>query len=124
MRNYLAAAAFAAGLALPLSARPLHGQKALVYCPVGVDATGCDRIVSALQPKFAGGVDRGYDGSNGTLDLKAIDLNHYSVFVVPSLADDGDTQPYAVLRSAAARLHLAINGRVAVYSGAPDQGNL
>jgi VCBS repeat-containing protein len=123
MRNYLAAAAFAAGLALPMSARPLHGQKALVYCPVGVDATGCDRVVSALQSKFAG-VDRGYDGSNGTMDLKAIDLNHYSVFVVPSLADDADKQPYSVLRSAAARLHLAINGRVAVYSGAPDQGNL
>jgi len=94
MRNHLAAAAFAAGLALPMYARPLHGQKALVYCPVGVDATGCDRIVSALQSKFAG-VDRGYDGSNGTLDLRAIDLNHYSVFVVPSLADDADKQPYA-----------------------------
>ena len=106
-----------------MSAPAAHAQKALVYCPVGVDATGCDRIVSALQPTFAGGVDRGYDGSNGTLDLKAIDLNHYSVFVVPSLADDGDKQPYAVLRGAAARLHLAINGRVAVYSGAPDQGN-
>ncbi|HEV8448318.1 MAG TPA: Ig-like domain-containing protein [Gemmatimonadaceae bacterium] len=124
MRNHLAAAALAAGLALPVFARPLHGQKALVYCPVGVDATGCDRIVSALQPKFAGGVDRGYDGSNGTLDLKSIDLDHYSVFVVPSLADDGDKQPYAALRAVAARLHLAINGRVAVYSGAPDQGNL
>jgi len=123
MRNHLATAAFAAGLALSMSAPAAHAQKALVYCPVGVDATGCDRIVSALQPKFAAGVDRGYDGSNGTLDLTAIDLNHYSVFVVPSLADDGDKQPYAVLRAAAARLHLAINGRVAVYSGAPDQGN-
>ncbi len=123
MRNQLATAAFAAGLALSISAPAAHAQKALVYCPVGVDATGCDRIVSALQPTFATGVDRGYDGSNGTLDLKAIDLNHYSVFVVPSLADDGDKQPYAVLRAAAARLHLAINGRVAVYSGAPDQGN-
>ncbi len=123
MRNHLATAAFAAGLALPVSAPAAHGQKALVYCPVGVDATGCDRIVSALQPTFAGGVDRGYDGSNGTLDLKAIDLNHYSVFVVPSLADDGDKQPYAMLRAAAPRLHLAINGRVAIYSGAPDLGN-
>jgi VCBS repeat-containing protein len=123
MRNHLATAALAAGLALSMSAPAAHAQKALVYCPVGVDATGCDRIVSALQPKFAGGVDRGYDGSNGTLDLRAIDLNHYSVFVVPSLADDGDKRPYAVLRAAAARLHLAINGRVAVYSGAPDQGN-
>jgi VCBS repeat-containing protein len=122
MRNHLATAALAAGLALSMSAPAAHAQKALVYCPVGVDATGCDRIVSALQPKFAG-VDRGYDGSNGTLDLRAIDLNHYSVFVVPSLADDGDKRPYAVLRAAAARLHLAINGRVAVYSGAPDQGN-
>src|SRR5215471_6756978 len=100
MRNHFAAAAFAAALALPMSA---PAQKALVYCPVGIDATGCDRIVTALQSKFADGVDRGYDGSNGTLDLRTIDLNHYAVFVVPSLADDDDKQPYAVLRAASAR---------------------
>ena len=40
---------------------------------------------------------------NGTVDLKAIDLNHYAVVVVPSLADDDSLQPYAVLRCAASR---------------------
>jgi hypothetical protein len=122
MRKTIAAAAFAAALALALSASAAHAQKALVYCPVGVDVSGCDRIVSALQSKFSDGVDRGFDGSNGTIDLKKADLNHYGVFVVPSLADDDTKQPYAALRAAAARLHMAINGRVAVYSGAPDQG--
>jgi VCBS repeat-containing protein len=123
MRTNFAAAAFAAALALSIAAPAAQAQKALVYCPVGIDATGCDRIVTALASKFPDGVDRAYDGSNGTLDLKAIDLNHYAVFIVPSLADDDDKQPYALLRAAASRLHLAINGRVAVYSGAPDQGN-
>jgi VCBS repeat-containing protein len=122
MRKTFATATLAAAIALALSASPAHAQKALVYCPVNVDASGCDRIVSALQSKFTDGVDRGFDGSNGTLDLKKIDLNHYGVFVVPSLADDDNKQPYAVLRSVATRLHMAINGRVAVYSGAPDQG--
>jgi VCBS repeat-containing protein len=117
------AAAFAAALALALFAPAAQAQKALVYCPVGVDATGCDRIVAALQPKFPDGVDRGYDGTSNTVDLMKVDLEHYGVVVVPSLADDDTKQPYAVLRKAAARLHLAVNGRVAVYSGAPDQGS-
>ena len=117
------AAAFAAALALALFAPAAQAQKALVYCPVGVDATGCDRIVAALQPKFPDGVDRGYDGTNSTVDLMKVDLEHYAVIVVPSLADDDAKQPYSVLRKAAARLHLAVNGRVAVYSGAPDQGS-
>jgi hypothetical protein len=68
MRNHLATAAFAAGLALSISAPAAQAQKALVYCPVGVDATGCDRIVSALQ-RVRRQRQRGYDGSNGTLDL-------------------------------------------------------
>jgi len=123
MLRKLATAATIAAMALLTRTPLLHAQKALVYCPVGVDATGCDRIVAALSAKYPEGVDRGYDGSAGTIDLAKADLHHYSVFVVPSLADDGDKQPYAVLRKAAAHLHYAINGRVAVYSGAPDQGN-
>src|SRR5215213_7280656 len=79
-------------------------------------------VVSALQPKFPDGVDRGYDGSSGTVDLRKADLHHYGVFVVPSLADAGDRKPYALLRSVAQDLHMAITGRVAVYSGSPDQG--
>ena len=90
MFRKLATAATIAALAL-LTRTPLaHAQKALVYCPVGVDASGCDRIVNALSSKFTEGVDRGYDGSAGTVDLSKVDLHHYSVFVVPSLADDGD----------------------------------
>src|SRR5215210_4488077 len=123
MFNTLASAAFAAALALAMLTPSVHAQKALVYCPVGVDAAGCDRVVSALQTKFPGGVDRGYDGTGGTVDLRKADLQHYGVFVVPSLADAGDRKPYALLRSVAPRLRMAISGRVAVYSGAPDQGN-
>ena len=123
MFRKIVTAAFAAALAIALFAPAVEAQKALVYCPVGVDAAGCDRIVTALQSRFSDGVDRGYDGSNGTVDLTKVDLQHYGVFVVPSLADDATKQPYALLRSVASRLRFAINGRVAVYSGAPDQGN-
>src|SRR4029079_6374063 len=119
----IATAATIAALTLLSRTHQAYAQKALVYCPVGVDATGCDRIVGALSAKFTEGVDRGYDGSAGTVDLSKADLQHYAVFVVPSLADDGDKQPYALLRRVASRLHYALNGRVAVYSGAPDQGN-
>src|SRR5512146_1932840 len=122
MLRKIVTAAFAAALAIALSAPAVYAQKALVYCPVGVDASGCDRIVTALQSRFPDGVDRGYDGSNSTVDLKSVDLQHYGVFVVPSLADDAVKQPYALLHSVASRLRFAINGRVAVYSGAPDQG--
>src|SRR3982751_3373678 len=115
-------AAIAATLAL--AARPIsaHAQKALVYCPVGIDATGCGRIVDALTPKFPEGVDKGFDGSSGTIDLKKADLQHYAVVVVPSLADNDGAKPYALLRDIAPACRMAINGRVAVYSGAPDQG--
>ena len=90
-----------AAAALFMRAPLAHAQKALVYCPVGVDATGCDRIVTALSAKFTEGVDRAYDGSAATVDLEKVDLQHYSVFVVPSFADDGDKQPYALLRKVA-----------------------
>lgn len=123
MLKRIVTAVVAAVLALAASAPAVSAQKALVYCPVGIDASGCDRIVTALQSTFTDGVDRGYDGSNGTVDLSKIDLHHYGVFVVPSLADDATKQPYAQLHSVASRLHFAITGRVAVYSGAPDQGS-
>src|SRR6185436_19358967 len=80
-----------------LGSRPAtaNAQKALVYCPVTIDATGCNAIVSALTgPAYPLGVDRGYDGTDGTVDLKAVDLISYSVFVVPSLADGAASQPY------------------------------
>jgi hypothetical protein len=113
-----------------LAAAPttLQAQKALVYCPVGIDASGCNAIVTALNASptsFPDGVDGGYDGSQGTVDLATADLSAYAVFVVPSLADGAGTQPYGLLRDAtiAARLQAAFMGRVAVWSGTPDVGS-
>jgi len=110
-----------------LGTRPAtaNAQKALVYCPVSIDATGCNAIVAALTgPTYPLGVDRGYDGTDGTVDLKAVDLFSYSVFVVPSLADDSTSQPYARLRDPEVAEHLkaALIGRLAMWSGTPDQG--
>jgi hypothetical protein len=105
--------------------RSASAQKALVYCPVDVDATGCTTIVNALTgPMFPLGVDKGYDGTNGTVDLKTVDLFSYSVFVVPSLADGSSSQPYATLRDPEVQEHLkaALIGRIAMWSGTPDQG--
>ena len=122
MLKRIAFAALAATLAAALRPAPAAAQKALVYCPVTIDGTGCNRIVDALVNRFPDGVDRGYDGSNGTIDLHKADLQHYSVVVVPSLADNDKSQPYALLRDVATRFKMAINGRVAVYAGAADQG--
>ena len=99
--------------------------KALVYCPVGIDAVGCTNISAALASTFTGGVDLGYDGSEGTVDLRTADLWQYEVFVVPSLADLTGATPYALLRDAvvAERLHDALMGRVAMWSGTPDLGS-
>jgi hypothetical protein len=101
-------------------------QKAIVYCPPS-DVTGCDNVVAALAATsgpFASGVDRGYDGTAGTLDLATVDLSQYSAFVVPSLSDDSSSSPYALLRNAtiASRLN-AVFGRVALWSGTPDIGS-
>jgi hypothetical protein len=95
----LATLAAAAWLALtPVRA---EAQKALVYCPVGIDAAGCNTIVAALTANavlFPDGVDAAYDGTSGTVDLAGGDLSGYAVFVVPSLADGPDVQPYSLLR--------------------------
>ncbi len=103
-----------------------YEAKALVYCPVGIDAAGCERIVQTLTGDlFPGGVDVGYDGSAGTLVLSEVDLGEYAVFVVPALADDLDRRPYDLLRSPEVAEHLAASriGRVAIWSGTPDQGD-
>ena len=59
------------------------------------------------------------------MDLASADLSGYAVFVVPSLADGPDVQPYALLRDAtiAGRIQAAFMGRVAVWSGTPDVGS-
>jgi hypothetical protein len=109
-------------LTLPASG---NAQQALVYCPVGIDTTGCDRIVAALSgDRFPHGVVRGFDGSGGTVDLAAVDPDDYAVFMIPSLADDAQNRPYDVLRSAAVRSRFggARVTRVVVWSGSPDQG--
>jgi hypothetical protein len=89
-----------------------EAQKALVYCP-SADTSGCSTIKSALSSAFPGGVDGGYDGSGGTIDLSSADLFQYSVFLVPSLAETDSTAPYDKLRepAIAARLKLALIGR-------------
>jgi VCBS repeat-containing protein len=128
MRSLLQRVALALGAVVGLlGTRPAtaNAQKALVYCPVSVDATGCNAIVTALTgPMYPLGVDRGFDGTGGTVDLKTVDLFSYSVFVVPSLADDATSQPYATLRDPEVVEHLkaALIGRIAMWSGSPDQG--
>src|SRR5690349_292634 len=127
MHFSLRRAALVLGAAFGVAAVPLgvQAQKALVYCPVNVDATGCNTIVTALTgPAYPLGVDRGYDGTGGTVDLKTVDLFAYSVFVVPSLADGATSQPYAKLREVEVVEHLkaALIGRIAMWSGSPDQG--
>ena len=127
MRTLLQRAALVLGATLGMGFMPAtaRAQKALVYCPVSVDATGCNAIVNALTgPTYPLGVDRGYDGTGGTVDLKAVDLFTYSVFVVPSLADGAESQPYAMLRDPEVAEHLkaALIGRIAMWSGSPDQG--
>ncbi|HET9982474.1 MAG TPA: hypothetical protein VFQ38_02755, partial [Longimicrobiales bacterium] len=100
-----------------------RGPKALVYCPAS-DVSGCTAVVNALAGAFPGGVDRGYDGGNGTVDLAKVDLMQYSVLVVPSLADRDAAKPYALLRDpvVAGRLKETFIGRVAFWSGTPDLG--
>src|SRR5687767_7964554 len=103
-----------------LSARATtFSQKALVYCPPS-DSSGCEIVIAALQ-----NADRGYDGSNGTIDLRSADLSVYAVLVIPSFADNGDVRPYSLLRDSVVSAHLraSILGRRVFYSGTPDQGS-
>src|SRR5437899_8783060 len=102
----------------------LRDQPALVCCPAGIDVAGCDLIVESLSAAFPGGVVRAYNGTSGTVDLARADLAPYAVFIVPSLADNGDTKPYDLLRTTAVaeRLRTVLRGRIAVWSGTPDQG--
>src|SRR5213592_3472274 len=128
MRPALVKVLLAAGLALGLAIVPrgAAAQRALVYCPINLDRAGCDTVVAVLAggSAYPGGVDRGYDGTGETVDLRSADLFAYSVFVVPSLADDSTSQPYAFLRDSLVVEHLraALIGGLAVWSGTPDQG--
>src|SRR5437899_5976490 len=119
--------AAAAALGVAVYAVAVPPQKALVYCPVAIDSIGCHNVVAALlgpDGPFPNGVDRGYDGTAGTVDLETADLTPYAAFIIPSLADDSVSKPYDLLRNSriAYRLSLALQGRLVVWSGTPDQG--
>src|SRR3989449_2371696 len=131
MRRSLPLIAFgvatAAARGVAVYAMAVTPQKALVYCPVAIDSIGCHNVVAALlgpNGPFPNGVDRGYDGTAGTVDLATADLSPYAVFIIPSLADDSVSKPYDLLRNSriAYRLSLALQGRLVVWSGTPDQG--
>src|SRR2546425_12677089 len=94
--------ASAAALGAAVHALAANPDKALVYCPVAIDSAGCDQIVATLSGPdgpFPGGVDRGYDGTAGTVDLATADLSPYAVFIIPSLADDPPTKAHKPPRS-------------------------
>jgi len=127
LRFVAIAGAPVAALGVAVYAVAVTPQKALVYCPVAIDSIGCDHVVAALSGPnglFPNGVDRGYDGTAGTVDLATADLSPYAVFIVPSLADDSLSKPYDLLRNSriAYRLSVALQGRLIVWSGTPDQG--
>src|SRR2546428_5339492 len=127
LRFVAIAGALVAALGVAVYAVAVTPQKALVYCPVAIDSIGCDNVVAALSGPngpFPNGVDRGYDGTAGTVDVATADLSPYAVFIIPSLADDSVSKPYDLLRNSriAYRLSLALQGRLVVWSGTPDQG--
>ena len=85
-----------AALGVAVYAVAVTPQKALIYCPVAIDSIGCHNVVGALSGPngpFPNGVDRGYDGTAGTVDLATDDLSPYAVFIIPSLADDSVSKP-------------------------------
>src|SRR5439155_23125195 len=120
MRSVPLKVVLTAGLALGLSVLPgaASAQQALVYCPINLDRTGCDAIVTALTAgsAYPGGVGRGYDGTGGTVDVRSAEVFAHTVFVVPSLADDSTNQPFRLLRDPLAvdPLPAALIGGVAV----------
>jgi len=115
----------ASALTLLFAPTTAEAQKALVYCPAS-DPGGCTTVRSALLSAFPGGVDTGDDGTNGSVDLKTVDLFQYALVFVPSMAETDSTAPYTLLRDQAVigRLKLALLGRRAFWSGTPDQGGL
>ena len=126
-RLFLRTACAAAAVCLSSLTLPAQSlsDKALIYCPVPIDAVGCSNISTALAGRYANGVDLGYDGSSGTVDLRTVNLHRYKVFIVPSLADNATTTPYAFLRDGvvSARLRDVLLGRFAMWSGTPDLGD-
>ena len=106
----------ASALLLPLAPTTAEAQKALVYCPAS-DQSGCTTVRSVLLGAFPGGVDTGDDGTNGSVDLKSVDLFQYALVFVPSMAETDSAAPYTLLRDqvVADRLKLALLGRRAFW---------
>ncbi|MES2522979.1 MAG: YDG domain-containing protein, partial [Gemmatimonadota bacterium] len=125
MRTFPTLSAVLVAASLLLLPGATQAQKALVYCPPTDNAT-CATLVTTLSATggYPGGVDRAYDGTAGSVDLKTADLFPYTVFFVPSLSDGEAGTPYALLRDAtvAGRLRAALIGRRAFWSGTPDLG--
>src|SRR3989442_15960982 len=103
MRSVPLKVVLTAGLALGLSVLPgaASAQQALVYCPINLDRTGCDAIVTALTAgsAYPGGVGRGYDGTGGARGLRSPRLFAHTGFVVPSLAPAPTNPPHGLLRA-------------------------
>src|SRR2546425_10666331 len=102
MRSVPLKVVLTAGLALGLSVLPgaASAQQALVYCPINLDRTGCDAIVTALTAgsAYPGGVGRGYDGTGGARGLRSPELFAHTVFLVPLLARGSPRQPHRLVR--------------------------
>src|SRR5437867_6268816 len=116
LRLVAIAGALVTALGVAVYAVAVPPQKALVYCPVAIDSIGCHNVVAALlgpDGPFPNGVDRGYDGTAGTVDLETADLSPYAAFIIPSLADDSVSKPYDLLRHSriAYRLSRALQGQ-------------
>src|SRR3989442_5957799 len=80
----------------------LSAQRALVYCPVGIDPTGCTTLVQALGDSagpFGHRVDMSYHRTDGTIDLASADLTRYAVLIGPAFAANDRTKPYERLRT-------------------------
>lgn len=107
----LALAATAAFGAATAPAQLSAQAKTLVYCPSS-DQTGCTRIEAALG---ASNVTRASD-----LSITTLKPEDYAAVIIPSFGDG----PYAHLAGDAvkSKLRPALTGRVAVWSGTPDQG--
>src|SRR5437899_13109255 len=87
----------AAALGAAVHGLAANPDKALVYCPVAIDSAGCDQIVATLSGPdgpFPAGVDRGYDGTAGTVGLATADLSPYASFLNPPPSPRPDTEPY------------------------------
>lgn len=120
---FLRSAVALAGLFGITQPAALTAQKALVYCPSGV-TTPCNNIVNALTSTGGGFTSSevklassGTSVPTGYVNLATANLSSVQVIVVPALSG---TQ-YNELTNSGGNLKPALTGRVAIWSGTPDQ---